>query len=132
MYLLFTQIGVMLDGRLLVERQPNDLFTEHGSTNLEEIVLNLSRKNSSSKLDGKELAQRSTKRNWFRKSVQKRDEIKKGQDKTANPSTSNEITENKMATMIHEPELSFKHSLVRIRALVEKNFVVLFRNPLCV
>lgn len=34
----------MRNGRLLVERPPQDLMADHGSTNLERIVLDLSRK----------------------------------------------------------------------------------------
>lgn len=124
----------MRSGRLLAERQPNDLFTEHNSTNLEKIVLNLSRKDTLAKLDPKELAKvaaKANKKKWFRrKRVQEKDETEMGQVETDNASTSKDSMEYKMASVMHEPEPAFKDSLVRIRALAGKNFVILFRNPL--
>lgn len=120
----------MRNGRLLVERQPNDLFAEHGTTNLEKIVLSISRNYHVSILNIGEDTQTITKNNkWFRKnnSMIADDEVNHA---FSTSSTTVIMPSSDMAPVMHWTADTLNESYVRIRALAAKNFMILFRNPL--
>ncbi|ODN00409.1 ABC transporter G family member 20 [Orchesella cincta] len=102
----------MRSGRLLAEKNPNELMNDYGFT-LEKVVMRLCRKDTALKLDPEDLAE----------VLRRRDEVDANTNKTKNP-----VLDVQMASVIKVPETGVKDTMVRIKALTGKNFAILSRN----
>ncbi|CAL8072610.1 unnamed protein product [Orchesella dallaii] len=103
-------IGIMRSGRLLAEKNPQELMDDYGST-LEKVVLRLCRKDTALKINPSDFA-----------------EVLKRRDAAAQNEDGKKIPDVRMAGVMKEPETGVQDSLIRIKALTGKNFAILFRN----